>query len=243
MIKRFLIIFTLIGILLLGYFSIKPSPPNFETYQAGQARKTAFFNYFTPLIIKQNHTIKQNRTKLQYWQQNRDDIGWWDARKIHKLAEKYRVKNFSIENDVTWQQLLRRVNVIPPSLILAQAANESAWGTSRFAKQGNNYFGQWCFTQGCGLVPKERGSGKVHEVAAFESPEQSLESYMNNLNSHPAYKKLRDIRSQRRKEKLPLSGKALAAGLNNYSERGEEYITELRDMMNFNKLAKYDEGL
>jgi Bax protein len=150
------------------------------------------------------------------------------------------VKKFTIDDDASWHQLLVNVDVLPPSLVLSQAANESAWGTSRFAKLGNNYFGQWCFEHGCGLVPKKRDSDKAHEVAAFNSPKESLESYMQNLNSHPAYQPLRNIRAQLRREKQAVTGMALAAGLTSYSERGQEYIAELRAMIKFNKLSKYD---
>jgi len=220
-----------------------PSTPNFEKYSAGDERKTAFFSYFLPLISEKNKEIARTREKLLLWNSNRNDLGWWDSRKLADLATQYRVKNFNIDDDVSWEKLLINVEVLPPSLVLAQAANESAWGTSRFAKLGNNYFGQWCFEHGCGLVPKQRDSGKAHEVAAFDSPQESLESYMQNLNSHPAYQSLRDIRTQLRKEKQPVTGVALAAGLINYSERGEEYIRELRSMMEFNKLSKHDESI
>ena len=139
-----------------------------------------------------------------------------------------------------WETLLRRVDVVPPSLALAQAANESAWGTSRFARDGNNYFGQWCFEQGCGLVPKRRDEGRAHEVATFSSPVESVERYMANLNTHDAYRPLRERREQLRESEAPITGIQLAAGLEKYSERGEEYIAELRSMIRFNNLGAYD---
>ena len=104
--------------------------------------------------------ITQNR--------NAGDIKW-----ALKTADEYGMKDFDVANDVSWPLLLNRVDVIPPSLALAQGANESAWGTSRFSKEGNNYFGQWCFKLGCGLVPRQRDSGAQHEVAKFDSPRQS----------------------------------------------------------------------
>jgi len=116
------------------------------------------------------------------------------------------------------------VDTIPPSLALAQAANESAWGTSRFARQAHNYYGQWCFEKGCGIVPDRRDANKSHEVAAFDSPRESVARYLHNLNSNSA----------------PVTGIALAAGLGKYSERGADYISELRSMIEFNKLSKYD---
>jgi len=241
--KRLSIILVLFVTLCIVIFSFWPSAPNFEEYTAGNERKAAFFSYFLPLIDEKNKAIASSRKQLILWNKSRNDIGWWDARKLADLAVQYRVKNFSIDDDTSWKALLKNVDVLPPSLVLAQAANESAWGTSRFAKLGNNYFGQWCFKHGCGLVPEQRDADKAHEVAAFDSPGKSLESYMQNLNSHRAYQSLRDIRTQLRKEKLPITGDALAAGLTHYSERGEAYIEELRAMIIFNKLFKYDESI
>jgi len=241
--NRLSVILALFFILFIVIFSLWPSAPNFEEYPAGNERKTAFFSYFSPLIDENNKAIANTRKQLILWSNNKASIGWWDSRKLEDIAAQYRVKNFSIDDNAAWEKLLINVDVLPPSLVLAQAANESAWGTSRFAKLGNNYFGQWCFTHGCGLVPKQRDSGKAHEVAAFDSPKESLESYMQNLNSHPAYQTLRDIRTNLRNEKQPVTGSALAAGLTSYSERGEEYIEELRAMIKFNKLYQYDESI
>lgn len=241
--KNLLLALISLLILFLGVNSLKQTSPNFEQYTAGEARKTAFFHYFLPLINAKNTEISLTRKKLQLWNKSRNNLGWWDARQINALAIQYRVKEFDIVDDISWDKLLIKVDVIPPALVLAQAANESAWGTSRFAKLGNNYFGQWCYTKGCGLVPNKRAIGKVHEVAAFKSPAESLESYMQNLNSHPAYKSLRQIRTQLYLQKLDITGTALAAGLMNYSERGEEYIKELRAMIKFNNLSKYDESI
>lgn len=241
--KYISIAITVIIVLFIIVYSTWQSVPNFEQYAAGTERKTAFFSYFSPLIDAKNKEIALTRKKLLLWNENRKDIGWWNARQIKELARQYRVKEFIIDNDDSWKKLLLKVDVLPPSLVLAQAANESAWGTSRFAKLGNNYFGQWCFEHGCGLVPKKRDSGKAHEVASFSSPEASLESYMQNLNSHLAYQSLRKIRAQLRAKKESVSGFALAAGLISYSERGTHYIKELRQMMTFNKLAKYDASI
>ena len=124
---------------------------------------------------------------------------------------------------------------------LAQAANESAWGTSRFATKGNNLFGQWCFSKGCGLVPRGRVEGASHEVAKFSSPFRSVRAYIQNLNRHPTYQELRDIRQEDRRGKDPLSGVDMAAGLLGYSERGQEYVDEIRAMIHYNNLTFYDD--
>lgn len=236
-----IIIGIIVGIILR--FPTQPSTPNFSDFEAGKERKMAFFSYFSPLIDENNQSIENTRKQLLSWHENKENIGWWDELKLADLVITYRVKNFAIDDQKSWQKLLKKVDVLPPSLVLAQAANESAWGTSRFAKVANNYFGQWCYKTGCGFVPKQRSAGEVHEVAAFETPIASLESYMNNLNSHPAYQQLRDIRAQRRKNNQPITGTVLAAGLIKYSQRGEEYIEEIRAMIKFNALNKYDQNI
>lgn len=214
--------------------------PNFGEFPAGRERKAAFFGYFLPIVENQNQAILATREKLNDWHQNRDKIGSRDAAKISGIAARYRIDNFNIDSDKSWNQLLNRVDVVPPSLALAQSANESAWGTSRFAREGLNFFGQWCFKKGCGLVPKKRDANKTHEVAAFDSPQESVKRYIRNLNSNSAYKGLRDIRAELRKTNKPVTGHELAAGLKRYSERGMEYVSELRQMIATNKLAIYD---
>ena len=219
---------------------IAPTSPDFTEYEAGEQRKEAFFNYFLPIVEKRNQQIRVIRQELLVWHQTSNDLGWWDRRKLKKLAENYGMESFDISADADWTILLRRVDIVPPSLALAQAANESAWGTSRFAMQGNNYFGQWCYNKGCGIVPGSRDSGRAHEVEVFDSPEESVRRYINNLNSHDAYVPLRLIREDLRAKDKRITGDALVAGLNKYSERGDDYIKELSEMMQFNKLTEYD---
>ena len=129
---------------------------------------------------------------------------------------------------------------MPPSLALAQSANESAWGTSRFAKQGNNFYGQWCYREGCGIVPKQRNHSAKHEVAKFKNVQLSTNAYIHNINSHNAYSNLRTLRATQRKAGKVISGQALAVGLQKYSERGSEYVKEIQAMIRFNKLGQYD---
>ena len=235
-------IFASLGVLGLAviYWAIQPSSPDFSAFEAGPERKNAFFNYFLPIIQQRNQEILETRQRLQDWEQNRDSIDWWDARQIQGLAEDYRMETFDIESDSDWNTLLRRVDIVPPSLALAQAAKESAWGTSNFSLQGYNYFGQWCFEKGCGIVPARRDAHKKHEVAVFDSPEMSVVSYIHNLNSFYTYKPLRDIRAELNAAQAPVTGIALADGLEKYSERGDVYIKEIRSMILNNNLIKYD---
>jgi Bax protein len=228
------------ALVVLGYLIGGSGVPDFDDYEAGAERKEAFFGYFLPIIQEENEKIADVREALIDWNNDKDSIGWWDAGSIEDIAGDYGMDEFDVSDQAAWDELLRRVDIVPPSLALSQAANESAWGTSRFARLGNNYFGQWCFEKGCGLVPDSRDSGKTHEVADFESPQQSVKSYMQNLNRHNAYEPLRQVRSTLRANGQPVTGYLLAAGLGKYSERGGAYIAELRDMMRHNKLAEYD---
>ena len=137
-------------------------------------------------------------------------------------------------------ELLLRVDQVPASLALAQAAMESAWGTSRFAVQGNNLFGQWCYQKGCGLVPLRRNAGSTHEVAKFDSVSDAIKSYLKNINTHRAYADLRNDRASLRSAGKPITGHQLAEGLIDYSELREAYVHEIQAVIRINKLSQYD---
>ena len=232
------------GILVLGFLIFSPAVadtiPDFTKYEAGTERKKEFFNYLLPLINNHNAAILKAREKISEWSRHRDNIGWLDHFQLENILEDYQLDNFDTNDGNDWATLLRRVDVIPASLALAQAANESGWGTSRFAREGNNYYGQWCFKRGCGMVPNDRGIRDIHEVAVFNSPSDSVASYIRNLNSHKAYKTLREIRVQLRAADRSITGVELAKGLGKYSQRGQDYIKELRSIIRHNDLQKYD---
>ena len=218
-------------------FFTKVTPPNFAETPAGKERKTMFFDYFVPIIKKLNSEIQQDR---QLVLKQCTDESASNSDKLSNLSEKYRINENNVKDQTLCEVLINRVDEVPTSLVLAQGANESAWGTSRFAQEGNNFFGQWCFKKGCGIVPKGRDSGKDHEVASFHSPQDSVRSYMMNLNTHNAYLSLRKIRQSLRKNGKKITGNELSHGLNKYSERGAAYGKELREMIHFNKLTQYD---
>ena len=137
-------------------------------------------------------------------------------------------------------ELRKRVDIVPLSLALSQTAEESGWGTSRFAVEGNALFGQW--TWGGGMKPKEQRTRTRgdHGVAAFESPLESVTSYMLNLNTHHTYESLRDRRAELRANNQPVTGNELAGTLTRYSERGGAYVDTLRSIMRVNNLAPAD---
>ncbi|GAB2914839.1 glucosaminidase domain-containing protein [Rheinheimera gaetbuli] len=211
--------------------------PDFNLYTDTTERKRAFFNYLRPFVKRENARLRSLREQLldiQQKKQKRMRISLEEYAFLYSLYDEFRMD--VAETDQTMlQQLLERVDIIPDTLVLMQAANESAWGTSRFAVEGYNFFGQWCFREGCGLVPQARAEGQNHEVAKFSSPGASIKSYFYNLNTFHTYDSLRSIRAQLRSEGRPLRGEALAAGLGSYSERGDEYIAEISGMIRFNR--------
>ncbi|MBU1344272.1 MAG: glucosaminidase domain-containing protein [Proteobacteria bacterium] len=213
--------------------------PDFGTVQGTIERKTLFFEFMSPLIKAENDRIRHQRSRLvNLYQQFTDDSrppGWLDRRWLKQLAADYDVEFSEPYGQEQWQSLLRRVDIVPRELALIQAAMESAWGDSRFAKEGNNLFGEHCSDPGCGIVPEDRSPDKAYEVAVFQSPLESVCSYIHNLNTHDAYKNFRHTRSQFRKQEKKPDGYSLAKTLMAYSERDNDYIREIQDMITDNR--------
>ena len=223
---------------------LQPDPlepiPDFTVYEAGEERKQAFFDYFLPLIEERNRELLDARQELQTLYDNRDGLSRRQRQRALAIADEYGLEEFDPLAEDDWNILLRRVDAVPPSLALAQAANESGWGTSRFAREAHNYFGHWCFVEGCGLIPSSRPQGASHEVAAFNSPQHSVERYMHNINNHEAYTDLRRLRSVLRNNGEMLDGNRLVEGLGRYSERGQDYVDEIRSMIRIDDLTQFD---
>lgn len=222
---------------------INPLLPDFSSYPDVREKKAAFFQFLIPAVEAHNQRILAQRQRLlQFVEVVKVQAALDEAQRgeITALAREYRLRDQQFDDVGLLQELLQRVDVVPLSLALSQSANESAWGTSRFALEGNNLFGQWCFKRGCGIVPAQRPAGAIYEVARFSSPDRSVASYIHNLNTNGSYKGFRQIRSQLRDRQLPLSGQVLAQGLLSYSARGEEYVRELQQMIRVNRLDRYD---
>lgn len=208
-------------------------------------KKQIFFRALAPLVLRSNELILEDRKRLASLRQATASA--WspkDARWLAGLADEYSVTGAADQPmpvavlDELWQ----RVDIIPPSLALSQAAEESGWGTSRFAAQGNALFGQWTWGE-AGMKPEEqRAHLGNYGLAAFETPLLSVMAYMLNLNTHAAYADLRGLRSTARSQGKAPRGRDLAAGLSKYSERGEAYVTSLRNLMTANKLDPTDEA-
>ncbi len=215
----------------------KKPVPDFSQYQNVNDKKSAFFEYLKPEVEKQNAYLLTLRHYVQtlYRKALADEsLSDDDIARLEWLEEEYRVKPTQPLN-MKLLALLQKIDILPVELVLVQAANESAWGTSRFARKGYNFFGLWCFSKGCGFVPSQRNEGASHEVAKFESLSRATYTYMRNLNRHDAYADLREIRSRLRANQIPITGVALAEGLMNYSERGAAYVEELQTMIRFNE--------
>ncbi len=210
--------------------------PKLSQIQNVAEKKQIFTDFLLPLVeASNNETLKQRKQLLdiRHSFRNNKELSNGEEKQLTELAQLYRVDStISLTQQIS--QLLIKVDLIPPALVLAQAANESAWGTSRFAVEGNNLFGQWCYQQGCGLVPLQRAEGAYHEVRKFDSVYQSVKAYMLNLNSNPVYQDFQQSRVAERKTG-ELNGLSLANHLTSYSERGEAYIEELHQMMRVNK--------
>jgi Bax protein len=203
-------------------------------------KKALFFKTALPLILKANAEIHGDRRRLLDLKSRLKKLETLPAKDrlwLIVMFELYRVERGELS------ELLKRVDIIPVSLALAQAAVESGWGTSRFIREGNAMFGQWTTAEDEGLVPNKREGGKTHKVKAFKNLLHSARSYVWNLNTHKAYRGLRTLRQQLRNKGVPIRGMVLVESLIHYSERGEEYVKDIRSLITINKLKHFDEAL
>ena len=215
--------------------------PDFLDYDGSAEKRAAFFAYLLPRLRSVNADILADRERLLRIRAGlaRDgSAGFFDKRWLRDLADDYALDPPDHPTVAFADHLLRRVDLIPPSLVLAQAANESAWGTSRFAQHGNNLFGTHAY--GTGLVPRRRAAGRRFRVAIYDSVTGSIDDYVHNLNTDPRYRHLRAIRASLRREHREISGDALAEGLDAYSRQGADYVSIIQSIISSNHLARYD---
>ncbi|QUJ68798.1 glucosaminidase domain-containing protein [Photobacterium sp. GJ3] len=213
--------------------------PDFNVMEDVNAKKQAFFDFLRPAVVAENARISEERTFLLAIQAQThagQSINPSDLDEARQLGDSYNLELTEDQLTEQWlNKMLIRVDTLPEALVLSQAANESGWGTSRFAVEGNNFFGQWCYTPGCGMVPNARSEGARHEVAVFSDAKQSVHAYFMNVNRNRAYAELREIRAQQRASGNRLTGLKLAEGLRRYSERGQDYVSEIQGMIRHNK--------
>lgn len=225
-----------------GDLTVSSSTPNFAAIEDVNEKKDTFFSFLRPSINIENKRITKERAFLSKLSESGlSNIDSEDASYAKRLGKLYSLPVPSEGLDQAWlTEMLNRVNVLPEALVLTQAANESAWGTSRFATKANNYFGHWCYTKGCGLVPLQRNEGSSHEVATFSSSQESVHRYFMNLNRNRAYADLRAIRAKLAAQGDDLlttsTATELTNGLLKYSERGFDYVTDLQAMIRHNEV-------
>jgi Bax protein len=222
-----------------------PFKPNFTEIQPLEIRQQAFINFMVPKVENANAAVLATRQRIidivTKWQAS-GALSGADRYWLYTTAYVYQIPHFKIQNPQQVKELLSRVDEVPTSLVLAQAANESGWGTSRFAKQADNFFGQHCFVNGCGLAAKGTiGHRDTVEVQKFKNVQASVTDYVYNLNTNSSYQSFRDLRAKMRAQNKPLAGFALVSGLGNYSILGEGYIILISNIIINHNLMQYDE--
>ena len=204
--------------------------------------KQGFIDELLPHVEQENRRLSRLREEVSGLL-NRQAYGTLDdtgKQRLRKLAASYRIDDDPVDSASARQALLHRIDIIPSSLALAQAANESAWGKSRFAREANNLFGIWTYDEDKGLKPRNREAGKTHLVRIFDDYGDSVRYYMHLLNSHPAYADLREIRVQLRTARQTIDGHSLASGLDKYSAKGKEYVDLIQSLIRQNEWARLD---
>jgi Bax protein len=214
-------------------------PPDMDEIAPVEVRKSVFFKSVLPLILQVNEQIISDRHRIWTLRHRVATGNRLDA--LERLWLVALANRYGVERD-DFEALLERVDIIPPSLALAQSAEESGWGTSRFVREGNALFGQWVFGADDHLIPGRRDAGKHHKIKAFDNLLHSVRAYAHNLNTHSAYGRFRSGRAAARADGRPLDGLALAATMMRYSERGEAYIHSIRTIIRANDLSRLDDA-
>jgi len=208
-------------------------PNELKMIQNTKKRKEFFIQIVLPLILKENNIIKKDRRTLfkiiNKSNNTVSEINW-----LEKKYKQYGVKS----KDLTTLKI--RMDEIPVSLAIAQAAKETGWGTSRFAQEGNALFGQWTWS-GEGLKPKQAKEGEDHKVMKFNILQASVRAYQRNLNTHSSYKDFRKARAESRDNKKKLNSIKLSEYLNKYAETGNQYVEVLQKIIMQNKLKDFDD--
>ena len=204
--------------------------------------KRDFVKTLLPLISYQNQNILLERSKLEELRAfliDHNTLSKSDLNFLNKISKKYKIKTADKHKYDLVNELLNRVDIIPNSIVLAQAANESGWGTSRFATEFNALFGEYTYDYSDGVVPLLREEGEKHLVKTFASVDKSVQSYFNNLNSHYAYEDFRKVREMMREKNNFSNIKLLVEELNSYAA-DINYITTINAIIDANKLDKFD---
>ena len=209
-------------------------PKDLKTLGDTKKKRELFIKIVLPLILAENKQITEDRKKLfKILGKNFNTAG-------ERVWLNRRFKQYKIEDhDVA--KLKMRMDIIPVSIALAQAANESGWGTSRFALEGNALFGQWTWSKK-GITPKNKDPNQSHKILQFQILKASVKAYKNNLNTHNAYQEFREARAQLRQEDKQIIGLYLTKYLKRYSAIGEKYVAILEDIIEKNSLTDFDKA-
>ena len=209
-------------------------PKDIKTLGDTKKKRELFIKIVLPLILSENSKITEDRKKLfKILGKNFNTVG-------ERVWLKRRFKEYKID-DRDLSKLKMRMDIIPVSIALAQAANESGWGTSRFALEGNALFGQWTWSKK-GISPKNKDPDQNHKVLQFQVLKASVKAYKNNLNTHNAYKEFREVRAQLRQENKQIIGLDLIKYLKAYAAIGEKYVLIIEDIIEKNSLTDFDKA-
>jgi len=197
-------------------------------------KRELFIKIVLPLILSENEKIQDDREKLfKILSKNFNTVG-------ERVWLKRRFKEYKIE-DQDLAKLKMRMDIIPVSIALAQAANESGWGTSRFALEGNALFGQWTWSKK-GISPKNKDPDQSHKILQFQILKASVRAYKNNLNTHNAYQEFREVRAKLRQSGTKITGLALVPYIKNYAAIGEKYVVIIENIIVNNSLTDFDKA-
>ena len=209
-------------------------PKDIKTLGDTKKKRELFIKIVLPLILSENSKITEDRKKLfKILGKNFNTVG-------ERVWLKRRFKEYKID-DRDLSKLKMRMDIIPVSIALAQAANESGWGTSRFALEGNALFGQWTWSKK-GISPKNKDPDESHKILQFQVLKASVKAYKNNLNTHNAYKEFREVRAQLRQENKQIIGLDLIKYLKAYAAIGEKYVLLIEDIIEKNSLTDFDKA-
>ncbi len=210
-------------------------PKDLKKIKSTQKKKDTFIKIVMPLILDENSKILDDRKKLF------KILGKQSNTRGEKVWLKRRFKDYQIEKEDI-AELKLRMDIIPTSLAIAQAAKESGWGTSRFALEGNAMFGQWTWGKD-GIEPKDKKTNQDHKILKFPMLRSSVKAYMTNLNTHRGYKELRKARAELTRKNKNISGLELVNYLYNYAQTGSEYVKILKKIIKQNELTDFDNSV
>lgn len=224
------------------YIIVERFPSDFHEIRRAQLKKKLFHRIMLPLVRLENERVFNLRSEIQKLKTKYEKETLEPAERsfLKQQIVEYDLADEASEAKITGEslaQLLPRVHVIPSSLVLAQAVNESGWGTSRFCRVANNIFGEWTYNKSKGIKPAGVDESVDYRVRKFPNLRASVKSYMNNLNSHHAYESFRALRDQ---QEDALNSLELVKGLEKYSQRREKYVESISNLIRYNDYQQYD---